>query len=303
MASHGSVRVIVGSLLGNTAIFVFKLIVAIITGSGSMMAEAIHSLADCTNQILLLVGAREAQKPATAKHPLGRGRAAYFWSFMVALMIFLGGGVFSAYEGWHKLASHEPIENAYAAYAVLIVALVIEIAASLQVKRALDAQKEPGETFWQSLWHSKDADLVVLFAENTADVLGLALALFALLLAAFTGDPIYDAYGSIAIGILLCSASLGLTLKVKSLLQGESADGAVEELFRKEAAAHAHIQEVLTVLTIQQGPGQVMLAAKVRLAPGLSSEQVCRAINDLERRVKEQNPQVRWQFVEPDLVV
>ena len=303
MAGHGSLRVILGSLLANTAIFVFKLVVAFVTGSGSMMAEAIHSLADCTNQILLLVGTREAAKPATPKHPLGRGRAAYFWSFMVALMIFLGGGVFSIYEGVHKLESHEGLENEYAAYAVLIVALVIEIAAALQVKRALDAQKEPGETFWQSLWHSKDADLVVLFAENTADVLGLALALGALLLAGFTDDPIYDACGSIAIGILLCSASLGLTLKVKSLLQGESADREVEDLFRKEVDADPKLEGVVTILTIQQGPGQVMLAAKVRLAPGLTSEQVVATINELEVRVKGQNPHVRWQFVEPDVVV
>jgi len=217
-------------------------------------------------------------------------------------MIFLGGGVFSVYEGVHKLESNEPLENEYAAYAVLIVALGIELAAAAQVKRALDAQKEPGETFWQSLWHSKDADLVVLFAENTADVLGLALALVALLLAGFTRDPIYDACGSIAIGILLCSASLGLTLKVKSLLQGESADAAVEALFRKEVAADPKLAEVLTILTIQQGPGQVMLAAKVRLAPGLTSEQVVTTLNELEARVKRQNPQVRWQFVEPDVV-
>ena len=303
MAAHGSLRVILGSLLANVAIFVFKLIVAALTGSGSMMAEAIHSLADCANQILLLVGTREAAKPPTPKHPLGRGRAAYFWSFMVALMIFLGGGVFSIYEGVHKLESNEPLENEYAAYAVLIVALVIEIAAAAQVKRALDAQKEPGETFWQSLWHSKDADLVVLFAENTADVLGLALALGALLLAGFTKDPVYDACGSIAIGILLCSASLGLTLKVKSLLQGESADRDVEELFRKEVAADPRLEGVLTILTIQQGPGQVMVAAKVRLASGLTSEQVVATINELEVRVKSQNPQVRWQFVEPDVVV
>jgi cation diffusion facilitator family transporter len=268
-----------------------------------MMAEAIHSLADCTNQILLLVGTREAAKPATPKHPLGRGRAAYFWSFMVALMIFLGGGVFSIYEGVHKLESNEPLENEYAAYAVLIVALVIEIAAAAQVKRALDAQKEPGETFWQSLWHSKDADLVVLFAENTADVLGLALALGALLLAGFSDDPVYDACGSIAIGLLLCSASFGLTLKVKSLLQGESADRDVEELFRREVAAEPRLDGVLTILTIQQGPGQVMLAAKVRLAPGLTSEQVVKTINELEARVKSQNSQVHWQFVEPDVVI
>jgi cation diffusion facilitator family transporter len=302
MAAHGSLRVIVGSLLANTAIFVFKLIVAAITGSGSMMAEAIHSLADCTNQILLLVGTREAAKPATAKHPLGQGRAAYFWSFMVALMIFLGGGVFSIYEGVHKLESNEPLSSEYAAYAVLIVALVIEIAAAMQVKRALDAQKEAGETFWQSLWHSKDADLVVLFAENSADVLGLTLALGALVLAGITDDPIYDACGSIAIGILLCSASFGLTLKVKSLLQGESADREVEDLFRKEVAADPKLAGVLTILTIQQGPGQVMLAAKVRLAPGLTSEQVVKTINELEARVKSQNSQVHWQFVEPDVV-
>jgi len=211
--------------------------------------------------------------------------------------------VFSIYEGVHKLESHEGLENEYAAYAVLIVALVIELAAALQVKRALDAQKEPGETFWQSLWHSKDADLVVLFAENTADVLGLALALCALLLAGFADDPIYDACGSIAIGILLCSASLGLTLKVKSLLQGESADRAVEDLFKKEVAADPKLEGVVTILTIQQGPGQVMLAAKVRLASGLTSEQVVATINELEARVKSQNPQVRWQFVEPDVVV
>jgi hypothetical protein len=245
---------------------VFKLVVArhrigLDDGGGDPLAR------DCANQILLLVGTREAAKPPTPKHPLGRGRAAYFWSFMVALMIFLGGGVFSIYEGIHKLEANEPLENEYAAYAVLDRRARDRdrrgAAGEARARRA----EEPGETFWQSLWHSKDADLVVLFAENTADVLGLALALGALLLAGFTGRSDLRRVREHRDRDPLCSASFGLTLKVKSLLQGESADRAVEDLFRKEVAADPKLEEVLTILTIQQGPGQVMLAAKVRLAP------------------------------------
>jgi cation diffusion facilitator family transporter len=301
MAGHGSIKVIVGSLLANVGIAAIKLVAAGFTGSGSMLAEAIHSLADCTNQVLLLVGAREADKPPTPTHPLGRGRAAYFWSFMVALMIFLGGGVFSIYEGMHKLEHTEPIENVVIAYVVLIVALGIEGAAAVQCKRAIDVGRGD-HPFWHYLRITKDMDLVVLFAENTAAVVGLVFALYALAMAGWTGDPVYDAYGSIAIGVLLCSVSVWLTRKVKSLLQGESADSEVERIFRAEAGKHEHIEAVIQILTLQQGPGQVMVAAKVRLAPGLTTDQVVQAINALEVRVKKEHPQVKWQFVEPDVV-
>ena len=299
MSGHGSLKVILGSLAANLGIAAAKGVAAFITGSGTLVAESIHSLADCSNQILLLVGAKEAEKPPTPEHPLGRGRAAYFWSFLVALMIFMGGGVFSIYEGLHKMAEPGEVSSPLIAFGVLGVALLIEGAAAWQCVVALNRTRG-SRSFLQNLDDSKDIDVVVLFAENSAAVLGLLVALIALVAVEITGDTTWDAIGTVAIGALLCMVAVWLARKVKSLLQGESADPEIEAAFRAEAAADTRFLGVLRVLTLQQGPGQVMVAAKVRLGASLSTGEAIEAINALEVRVKARQPSVVWQFVEPD---
>ncbi len=296
----GSIKVILGSLAGNVVIAGSKLAAALITGSGSMLAEAIHSSADCANQLLLLLGAREAAKPPDDAHPLGRGRAAYFWAFMVALMVFVGGGVFSIHEGYEKLRHPAEIDDLMIAYIVLGVAIAIEAAAAWQCVQAIQAQRG-AIPFMRYLDVTKNMDIVVLFAENTAALVGLVFALIALGLAQATGNPQFDALGSIAIGVLLCSVALWLARKAKSLLQGEAADAMFEKVLREEVSGDPRFLEVLRVITLQQGPGEVMLAAKVRFEKDLDASEVVAAVNELERRVKGRCPDLKWQFIEPDL--
>lgn len=300
MSAGGSLKVILGSLVGNVVIAGSKFVAAAITGSGSMLAEAIHSSADCTNQLLLLIGAKQASAPASEAFPMGRGRAAYFWAFAVALMVMIGGGVFSIREGFHKLSHPEPVENLLVAYVVLGVAVVIEAVAALQCFRAIQSAR--GKTpFFKYLSFTKDLDVVVLFAENTAALFGLLLAIIALVLAQLTGDVSYDAYGSIAIGVLLGAVAIWLAKEAKSSLDGEAADEAVEIALREEVAKDGRFKEVLRVIALQQGPGQVMVAAKLRIGEDLPATSIVAAINDLETRMRTRCPDVKWQFIEPDL--
>lgn len=301
MSAGGSLKVILGSLVANLGIAAAKGVAAFITGSGAMLAESIHSAADCTNQILLLIGAKQASAPPDEQHPMGRGRAAYFWSFLVALMIFAGGGVMSIREGVHKVIHPDPVEHVWVGFAVLGVSLLLEGAAAIQCKRALDEARGDAP-FFRHLAQTTDVDVVILFAENGAAVLGLVLAMGALALAATTGDARWDGIGSIAVGVVLTLVAFFLSREVKSLLEGERADPGVEAAFREEAARADEWTSVLRVITIQQGPGQVMLAAKLAVKPGVESLALAKAMNDLEDRVRARRPEVKWQFIEPDVV-
>ncbi len=297
---EGSLKVILGSLAANLGIAAAKGFAAFVTGSGALLAESIHSLADCTNQILLLIGARQSKKAPDETHPLGYGRSAYFWSFLVALIIFVGGGVVSIYEGMHKIEHPDPVERVGVGFAVLGVSFVLEFAAMVQCIRALNASR--GEIpFWAFLRRTTDVDVVLLFAENAAAVIGLTFAMAALGLAAVTGDARYDGAGSVVIGILLVLVALFLAREVKSLLEGERADPAIEQVMRAEVAADRRLGSLLRVITLQQGPSQVMVAAKIKPDVSISSGDLIEAINALEERVRAKRPDVRWQFIEPDV--
>jgi cation diffusion facilitator family transporter len=301
MSAGGSLKVILGSLAANLGIAVAKGVAAFVTGSGAMLAESIHSSADCMNQVLLLIGTKQAQTPPSPEHPMGHGRAAYFWSFLVALMIFFGGGVISIREGIHKVMVPDPVEHVWAALVVLGVSLLLEGAAMIQAIVALN--KERGSVaFFAYLRQTTDVDLVLLFAENAAAVVGLAFAMAALGLAWATGDARWDGYGSIVIGLLLTLVAWFLAREVKSLLEGERAHPAIESAFREETARDPKLGGVLRVLTVQQGPSQVMLAAKISPPDNVPSQELIAAINALEVRVRARHPEVNWQFIEPDVV-
>lgn len=299
MAAGGSLKVIIGSLAANLGIAIAKGVAAAFTGSGSLLAESIHSAADCMNQILLLIGAKQASAPPDVDHPLGYGRSAYFWSFLVALMIFFGGGVFSIREGWHKVLHPEPVERVWVGFIVLGVSLVLEFAAALQAASAIN-EKRGKISFFTYLRLTTDVDLVVLFAENSAAVIGLFFAIAALALASVTGDAHWDGYGSILIGLLLTGVAFFLAREVKSLLDGERADPLIEEAFREEAALDERLGQVIRVITLQQGPSQVLLAAKLKIPEGLSGKEVVESFNSLESRMRKRCPEVKWQFLEPD---
>jgi cation diffusion facilitator family transporter len=300
MAGSSSAHII-QSLLANTVIAASKGVAAVITGSGALLAETIHSSADCGNQLLLLLGVKQARRPADPRHPLGYGRALYFWSFMVAMLLFTGGGMFSIYEGIHKIRHPEEVGNILVGVVVLLIALALEGWAT--VGNIVELNKRRGNIgFFRFLRETKDSDLVVVFGENAAAVLGLALALAALAIAKSTGDGRWDGGGSLAVGVVLVGVAVFLAIEIKSLLVGESADPAIEQQVRELAEADPYVQEVLQLVTVQQGPGEIVVAMKVRFTSGLTSGgEVEQVINAFEDRLRAARPEARWCFIEPDL--
>lgn len=295
----GSSGEVIKSLIVNTVIASSKGVAAAITGSGAMLAETLHSFADCGNQVLLLVGIKKSQKPPDESHPLGYGRNMYFYSFIVALLLFSGGGVFSIYEGIHKMQHPEPVGDIGIAIIILVLAIGLEGWATLGNLKVMN-QRRGATPFFEYLKKSKDSDLVVVFGENSAAVLGLVLALAALLVAKQTNDGRWDAVGSLAIGIVLVGVAIFLAREIKSLLVGEAADPVLVASVRELAQADAHIEQVVRILTIQQGPGEILVAMKLKFKGDLSTDRLVEVINEFERRLEAKVPEVKWSFIEPD---
>ncbi len=291
---------IIQSLIVNLLIASSKGVAAFMTGSGAMLAETIHSFSDCANQALLLVGVRQARKPADAIHPLGYGRSAYFWSFMVAMLLFSIGGMFSIYEGVHKYENPEPINNILWGVGILVFSLALEGYATFS--NIVELNKRKGETgFFAYLRLTKDSDLIVIFGENSAAVLGLIVALCTLVIAHYTGDGRYDAIGSIIIGVILILVAIFLAREVKSLLIGESADLAIYTKVKELAKNHPDIQQLINCRTIQQGPNEVLVCAKILITETLNAVQISKLINDFEADLRSVYPEVKWLYIEPDL--
>jgi cation diffusion facilitator family transporter len=298
-AGADSLKSILFALGANFLIAIAKTAGAVFTGSTSMLAEAIHSYADCSNQALLLWGMREGRRGPDREHPLGHGRAIYFWSFIVALMLFSMGGLFSIYEGVHKLQAHEPLENAWVAIAILVFGIAAESVSLWGCLR--EVNKERGD---QGLWRwfrtSRQSELLVVFAEDVAAIGGLALALVAVGLALATGDPMWDALGSIAIGTLLVAVAILVGIEIKALLLGQSVEPPVLERMRTHLAAHDEVETVYNLVTQQLGR-DVMVAVKAKMRPAPTGHALIEAINRVEKSFRSAFPQVQWLFFEPDL--
>jgi len=299
-ASHESTaRAILYAFLANLGIALTKSWAAWLTGSGSMLAEAIHSYADTGNQVLLYLGLRQSSRAADDKHPLGYGMLSYFWSFIVAMLLFSVGGLFSIYEGLHKLEAPEPVSRVWIALAVLGVAILLESFSLLGCLREI-AELRGQRPFLDWLRHTRNSALVVVLGEDVAALLGLALAFAFLSLAALTGDAVYDAIGSMCIGVILVVISVILSVRVRSLLVGQSADPEQRQLIDTIIRDTPEVERVFRTITLQLGP-DLMLATKIRLAPTESLADAVGIINALERRLKEAVPGLRWCFVEPDV--
>jgi cation diffusion facilitator family transporter len=299
MSDHGSsAKAILYAFTANLGIALAKLWAALYTASGSMLAESIHSFADCGNQILLWVGLRQSQRPADMQHPLGYGKLSYFWSFLVAILLFSMGGLFSVYEGWHKLHAPEPLRQAWVALLVLGLSILLEFSSLLGCLREIKKMRK-GKSLLTWLRTTRNAELVVVLGEDVAALLGLAIAFGFLSLAIVTGNVAYDAIGSIAIGVVLLAVSVFVASRIKSLIVGRSAEEDLQAEIRAEIDRDPSIDKLLNAITLQLGP-QVMLAVKVKMKPGISIEEAVQHINSLERRIKQQFPEVAWCFVEPD---
>lgn len=296
----GSVRSIFYALAANLGIALAKTAAAWVTRSGAMAAEAVHSFADCVNQGLLFLGLFRSRRPADEEHPLGHGKSIYFWSFLVAIMLFSMGGLFSIYEGIHKLGhgGHQ-VNHPWVAVGVLVLGVVLEglsLAGALRESRAA----RRGQNLWRWFRTSRESTVLVVVGEDLAALLGLAMALGAVLLTLVTGNALYDALGSVAIGALLIAVAVAVGIEVKSLLIGESAGPHVEHRVRAILAGQPDVEAVLNLITLQLGP-DVMVAVKARMAETDSVATLARRINRCEREIRRRLPQVQWVFFEPDL--
>jgi len=298
-AGADSLKSILFALGANFLIALAKTAGAVFTGSSSMLAEAIHSFADCANQALLLWGLKEGRRRPSADHPLGYGKAIYFWSFIVALMLFSMGGLFSVYEGIHKLRAPEPLSNAWVAIAILVFGIGAESVSLWGCLR--EVNKDRGrQSLWRWFRESRQSELLVVLAEDVAALGGLALALAFIGLALATGNPMWDAAGSIAIGVLLILVAVLVGIEVKALLIGQSVETRVLDRMRAHLAGDAEVEGVYKVLTQQLGR-DVMVAVKARMRPAASAAALIEAINRVERSFREAFPQVQWLFFEPDV--
>jgi len=293
-----SIKSILFALLANLGIAITKTVAAVMTGSGAMLAEAVHSYADCGNQGLLFWGLKAAKKKRDIEHPLGYGKEIYFWSFIVALILFSMGGLFSIYEGVHKLHSHEGLKSPMIAILVLSVSILFEAASLYGCVTQINKTRRK-VSLWTWARNSRQSELVVVLGEDTAALAGLAFALTAILLAVLTGNPVFDAVGSIGIGILLIIISFALGAKVKSLLIGQSTDEETHAHIEGMLAAMPEIERVLNLITLQLGP-QIMVAVKARMKPVDTVDELIRNINRCEAVLKKRNGDIQWVFFEPD---
>jgi len=293
-----SLKTIFYALGANFSIFLAKSIAAVITGSGAMTAEAVHSLADCGNQGLLLIGMKSAKTPPSTDHPLGHGKAVYFWSFLVALMLFSVGGAFSIYEGVHKLAHPEPLRRAWIAVAVLTFGVVAEAGSMWGCLH--EVNKARGKrSLWRWFRESRQSELIVIFGEDLAALLGLVFALVAVLLTIVTGEPIFDAIGTLAIGVLLVVIAVFIGVEVKALLIGQSVDIELRDEIRAFIEARPEVVRLFNLITLQLGP-DVMVSIKAEMRHDLSAAGLIQAINAVEHALKARFPEIRWSFFEPD---
>jgi cation diffusion facilitator family transporter len=300
MAGGGdSTRAILYALGANFAIFLAKGFAAFMTGSSAMLAEAVHSLADCGNQGLLLLGVKQARRPPSPDYPLGYGKAIYFWSFLVALILFSVGGMFSLYEGWHKLHASEPLENWWWAVGVLTFGIVAE-SVSMRACMAEVNKSRGGRGLWQWFRESRQAELVVIFGEDLAALLGLVFALLAVVIAVLTGNPVWDAIGTLAIGALLIVVAVFIAVEVKALLIGQSVEPARKDEMTAFLAARPEFVRVMNLITLQLGT-DVLVSMKVEMNRDLSTKGVAEEINRVEVAFKQAFPEVKWCFVEPDV--
>lgn len=297
---EGSVRAILYALGANFGIAVSKFGAAWWTNSGSMLAEAIHSTADCVNQLLLLLGMKEARRPVSADHPLGHHRVTYFWSMIVALLLFFLGGAFSVYEGIERLRHPHPLDNGLVALAVLGIAVVLEAISLAGAMREI-RNVAGGKPFLRWFRETRESELMVVAGEDIAALAGLTLAFCAVAAALATGNPLWDALGTVGVGVVLMVIAVLVMIEVKGLIVGESASPEQREAIRRFIAAQPEVAEVLNLITLAWGD-RIVVAVKARMAnaEAISGAQLTGRINAVEARIEAEFPQAKWVFFEPD---
>lgn len=294
-----STKAVLYALGANFAIAVSKYVAAAITGSGSMLAEAVHSTADCGNQALLLLGLKRSRRPPSDDYPMGYGKETYFWSFIVAIMLFSVGGLFSLYEGWHKLHAPEPLSYPLLALGVLAFGIVAEAFSTWGCLREVNKMRG-SRTIWQWFRSSRNAELVVILGEDLAALFGLVFAFVAVTLTWVTGNPMWDALGGIGIGVLLIVVAVLVGVEVKQLLVGQGVEPQVRAEMMKFVSDLPAVEKVMNLLTLHMGE-DVMVAVKVKMRDQGSQDGLVAAINQAETAFRQRFPQTEWIFFEPDV--
>ncbi|GAA2386747.1 cation diffusion facilitator family transporter [Dactylosporangium salmoneum] len=301
MSTEGGTKAILAALAANLGIAVTKFVAFLLTGSSSMLAEAIHSVADSGNQGLLLLGGRQAEKRPTARHPFGYGRERYIYAFIVAVVLFFVGGVFAIYEAWHKIAHPEPIKSwQWVPVVVLVAAIVME---GLSFRTAIgETRKIKGKATWvQFIRRAKEPELPVILLEDAAALVGLVFALFGVGLTLITGNGVWDGIGTAAIGALLISVAAILAVEMKSLLVGEAARPEQVEAIEQAIVAGPEVERVIHMRTVHLGPDELLVAAKIAVRHNETADEIARGIDAAEARIRAAVPIARVIYLEPDI--
>lgn len=299
-AGGDSSRVIFIALMANLGIAIAKFIGAFLSGSAALLAEAIHSFVDCSNQVLLLIGNKLSKQPPSEQYPLGRGREAFFWSFIVAVLLFSLGGLFAIYEGIHKLDHEDSVSSPILGIAILLVAIVLEGYSFLACIKEVRTQNSFG-TLWKWLRKTTSSELLVVFTEDAAALLGLLVAISALIASWATGNSIWDAMGSIAVGVILVAAAIFLAIEIKSLIIGEVPATDFSSYVRERVSVHIPDGQVFKLIALQTGIDEVLMSCKISAGSITQVDLLLEAINKVEKEIKEEFPEVKWLFMEPDL--
>ena len=299
---HGT-KAVIAALLANAAIAVAKFVGFLVTGSSAMLAESVHSVADSGNQGLLLLGGKRAKKAADEEHPFGYGRERYFWAFVVALVLFSLGGLFSLYEGFHKLEESREGGELNAPGVAIGILLFAAVAEAFSFRTAIvESKKVKGDqTWWRFVRTAKSPELPVVLLEDLGALVGLLLALVGVVLAAVTGDLIWDALGTMAIGVLLLVIAVFLVIEMKGLLMGEG--GTPQDVAKVRAALvdGSAVTSIIHLKTMHIGPDELLVAAKIGVSPSLTVVELAAAIDSAEERVRAAVPLARAIYLEPDL--
>jgi cation diffusion facilitator family transporter len=300
MSTEGGTKAVVAALAANTGIAITKFGAYVVTGSSSMLSEAIHSVADAGNQVLLLIGGRRAKREADDQHQFGYGRVRYVYAFVVSIVLFCLGGLFSLYEGWHKIHDPEELTSPQVAFIVLGIAIVLE---AFSFRTAIrEANKSRGKkSMAQFVREARQPELPVILLEDFGALVGLCFALVGVTLAVVTGDARWDGIGALAIGTLLLVIAVFLALEMSSMLVGESAVPEQTAAIKAALESEPLVRHVIHMRTLHTGPDEIMVAAKIAVDHGDSAEQIAAAIDGAEARIRAEVPQARYIFLEPDL--
>lgn len=299
---HHGTKAVIAAMLANGAIAAAKFVAFMVTGASSLLAESIHSVADTGNQGLLLLGGKRAKRAADEEHPFGYGRERYFWSFVVAIVLFLLGSAFAVYEGIHKIQHPEPLSSPEWAYGVLIFGIVVE---ALSFRTAIvEANKVRGRAGWvRFIRNAKSPELPVVILEDAGAMAGLLIALGAVTTSEVTGDPVWDGIGTLAIGVLLGIIAVVLIIEMKSLLIGESATKKDVEAITAAIEVDPAVRRLIYMRTQHMGPEELLVGAKVELDHTLTFPEVAEVVNRIERNVRANVPMARIMYIEPDVTV